>query len=53
LRRATAKAVLVDRGFIPYDLKEPATRPDSRPDGTLSVTGVVRPYASGRTVCAR
>ncbi|MFW6077063.1 MAG: SURF1 family protein, partial [Hyphomicrobiales bacterium] len=37
-------AVLVDRGFIPYDLKAPETRPDSRPDGTVQVTGIVRPH---------
>jgi surfeit locus 1 family protein len=48
LETTDGRTVLVDRGFIPYDLKEPATRPDSRPDGTLSITGAVRPYASGR-----
>jgi surfeit locus 1 family protein len=49
LETGDGKAVLVDRGFIPYELKQPTTRPDSRPDGAASVTGVVRPYASGRT----
>ena len=39
-------AVLVDRGFIPYDLKAPASRAGSRPAGTVSVTGSVRPRSS-------
>lgn len=42
-------AVLVDRGFIPYDLKDPAARPESRPPHntvTVTVTGVVRPHDS-------
>jgi surfeit locus 1 family protein len=40
--------LLVDRGFIPYDLKAPAARPESRSEGTVSVTGVVWPHAAGR-----
>ncbi len=40
--------VLVDRGFIPYELKQPETRPESRPAGIVTVTGTVRTYASGR-----
>jgi surfeit locus 1 family protein len=43
-------AVLVDRGFIPYDLKAPDTRPDSRPGGTVSITGVVRPRDSAPAI---
>ena len=40
-------AVLVDRGFIPYELKAPAARPESRPPhNTVTVTGVVRPHDS-------
>lgn len=41
-------AVLVDRGFIPYDLKAPATRPGSQPAGQVSLTGMVRPHSSAR-----
>ena len=41
-------AVLVDRGFIPYDLKDPARRAESRPVGQVSVTGAVRPRPSVR-----
>ncbi len=38
--------VLVDRGFIPYDLKAPAARPESRPDGAVTVIGIVRTHES-------
>jgi surfeit locus 1 family protein len=43
-------AVLVDRGFIPYDLRLPSARPESRPDGTVTVTGVVRPQESAQAL---
>lgn len=46
LEREDGSAVLVDRGFVPYDLKEPAARADNLPAGTVSVTGVVRPHAA-------
>jgi surfeit locus 1 family protein len=42
--------LLVDRGFIPYDLKPPAARPESRPGGTVTVTGIVRPHGSGQAL---
>lgn len=48
LERGDGSAVLVDRGFVPYDLKDPAARADNLPAGTVSVTGVARPYSSGR-----
>lgn len=48
LETAGGKAVLVDRGFIPYDLKDPARRAESRPAGMVSVTGTVRPRPSVR-----
>jgi len=46
LEMGDGNAVLVDRGFIPYDLKDPASRAGSRPAGTVSVTGSVRPRSS-------
>ena len=39
-------AVLVDRGFIPYDLKAPGARAGSQEAGTVSLTGAVRRYTS-------
>ncbi|WP_421859500.1 SURF1 family protein [Oricola sp.] len=34
--------VFVNRGFVPYDRKEPATRPDSLPVGPQTITGLAR-----------
>jgi len=34
--------VLVNRGFVPMDRRDPATRPESRPEGELTLTGLVR-----------
>ncbi|WP_306119607.1 MULTISPECIES: SURF1 family protein [unclassified Roseitalea] len=34
--------VLVNRGFVPFDLKEPETRPGSLTEGTVTVTGLAR-----------
>lgn len=43
LRRADGGGVvLVNRGFVPMDRRDPATRPDSRVEGEVSVTGLVR-----------
>lgn len=36
------RAVLVNRGFVPYDQKEPATRPESQPVGPVTITGLAR-----------
>ncbi|WP_189644283.1 SURF1 family protein [Mesorhizobium sp. M9A.F.Ca.ET.002.03.1.2] len=34
--------VLINRGFVPYDLKDAATRPQSQPAGQVTVTGLAR-----------
>jgi surfeit locus 1 family protein len=39
---ADGRAVLVNRGFVPYERKEPSTRPQSQPGGHVSVTGLAR-----------
>ena len=40
--------VLVDRGWVPADRRAPDARPDSRPSGPITVTGVARrPEAAG------
>ena len=40
--------VLVDRGWVPADRRAPDSRPDSRPSGPVTVTGVVRrPQGAG------
>lgn len=42
LRLADGRFVFVNRGFVPFDLKEPAKRPDSQPAGEVNVTGLSR-----------
>jgi surfeit locus 1 family protein len=39
---APGQVVMVDRGWIPEDRRDPSTRPDSRPSGTVAVEGVLR-----------
>jgi surfeit locus 1 family protein len=42
LRLAEGGSVLVNRGFVPPELADPARRPGSQPQGELAVTGLVR-----------
>lgn len=42
LRLAGGRIVLVNRGFVPYDLKDPAKRPQGEISGTVTVTGLAR-----------
>jgi surfeit locus 1 family protein len=41
-RLAGGSIVVVDRGFVPYDRKEPATRTQGTPSGTIEIIGVLR-----------
>lgn len=41
-RLAGGSIVLVDRGFVPLDRKDPATRAQGAPSGTIEVVGVLR-----------
>ncbi len=34
--------VIVNRGFVPLDRKDPATRPEGQVEGTVAVTGLLR-----------
>lgn len=36
------RGVLVNRGFVPYDRKEPATRPEGQVEGAVSIRGLAR-----------
>jgi surfeit locus 1 family protein len=40
--------ILADRGFIPESLKDPAKRPESRPSGEMTVSGVLRRHVQSR-----
>ena len=42
LREAGGRIVFVNRGFIPAELKEPATRPDGQIVGAVQVHGLLR-----------
>jgi surfeit locus 1 family protein len=42
LRLPDGALVVVNRGFVPTDLRDPARRPGSRPEGVVAVTGLVR-----------
>jgi len=43
--------VLVDRGFVPDKLKDPATRPQGELEGPVTITGLARqPEAQGRFI---
>ncbi|CZT34439.1 SURF1 family protein [Rhizobium sp. 9140] len=36
------RAVLINRGFVPYERKDPATRPGSQPEGPVTLSGLAR-----------
>lgn len=42
LRMADGRIFLVNRGWIPFELKELDSRPDSQPTGTVSLSGTLR-----------
>jgi len=42
LRLATGALVIINRGFVPTELKNPETRPQGQPEGEVTVTGLVR-----------
>ncbi|MCD7110939.1 SURF1 family protein [Rhizobium sp. DKSPLA3] len=42
LTLADGRTVLINRGFVPYERKDPATRPESQPSGPVTVTGLAR-----------
>jgi surfeit locus 1 family protein len=41
-RLRTGAIVMVNRGFVPTELRDPARRPESQPEGEVTVTGLVR-----------
>ncbi len=42
LELADGRFLFVNRGFIPYDRKDPSTRPESQPGGEMVVRGLAR-----------
>jgi surfeit locus 1 family protein len=48
LRLASGATILVNRGFVPSELRDPNRRGETRPEGETAVTGLVRaPEARG------
>lgn len=48
LRLAGGETVFVNRGFVPFDRKEPATRPAGQVAGEVVVTGLARAPLAGK-----
>lgn len=48
LELARGRFVLVNRGFVPYDLKEPVTRPEGQVEGEVTVAGLARDRLDGK-----
>lgn len=48
LREAGGRIVLIDRGFIPAELKDPASRRAGEPTGTARVSGFLRLPPAGK-----
>lgn len=42
LRLADGRAIFVNRGFVPFDMKDAATRQEGQVTGTVTVTGLAR-----------
>lgn len=42
LKLADGRALFVNRGFVPFDRKEPATRPEGQIAGPITITGLAR-----------
>jgi len=42
MKLASGAMVMVNRGFVPTDLRDPARRPERQPAGEVTVTGLVR-----------
>lgn len=42
LEMSDGRLVLINRGFVPYDLKDPGQRSEGQRDGLVSITGLAR-----------
>lgn len=48
LQMADGRMVLVNRGFVPFDLKAPETRAEGQVDGVVTVSGLARERLDGK-----
>jgi surfeit locus 1 family protein len=42
LQLSDGRVLMLNRGFVPYELRDPAKRPGSQPDGVQTITGLAR-----------
>jgi surfeit locus 1 family protein len=42
LQLADGRVLMLNRGFVPYELRDPAKRPGSQPDGVQTISGLAR-----------
>ncbi|WP_246710118.1 SURF1 family protein [Martelella soudanensis] len=42
LRLEDGRAIFVNRGFVPFDMKDPATRPEGQVTGAVQISGLAR-----------
>lgn len=42
LKRSDGTTILINRGFVPSERREPSTRQAGNPDGTVEITGLLR-----------
>ncbi|MGN7292035.1 SURF1 family protein [Rhizobium sp. SAFR-030] len=48
MRLADGRSLLVNRGFVPYEMKEPGTRAAGEVEGPVTITGYVRDRLPGK-----
>lgn len=48
LERPDGQVILVDRGWVPMELKDPATRPEGQIEGVVTIAGHCTPAARRR-----
>ena len=48
LQLADGRFVMLNRGFVPYELRDPAKRPGSQPDGARTIAGLARNPLPGK-----
>jgi surfeit locus 1 family protein len=48
LQLADGRMLMLNRGFVPYELRDPAKRPGSLPEGVQTITGLARNPLNGK-----
>ena len=48
LQLEDGRVLMLNRGFVPYDLRDPTKRPGSQPEGAQTITGLARNPLNGK-----